>query len=93
MNLSARLNCADFALDIGFVFGLIFRIQNCVDKLFGYIRALNWLRPSATINFFVEGILPKKGYQHAVAQVSSLASDFGYLGGSPHYHACALGGN
>jgi len=41
------LNCADFALDIGFSFGLIFRIvfvKNCVDKPFGYIRALGFDR-------------------------------------------------
>jgi len=50
------LNCADFALDVGFFFGLIFTIvfmKNCVDKPSGLIRALNWLQPSATMKFFV----------------------------------------
>jgi len=51
-----RLKFANFALDIGIFLGLIFRItfvKNCVDKSFGLNRALNWLRPSATIKFFV----------------------------------------
>jgi len=42
--------------EIGFFFGLLFRIEfvkNFINKPFAWIGALNWLRSSATVKFFM----------------------------------------